>query len=137
MSMSRIIGGFAGLVVVLAGCSSPPEDSGKKPGGASSKQTTSPTTPAPEDGTADPSGEDTNCVAVGAKGNSKGVGDFCTSSSMCGKDTFCTAGQAPKGAEFCTAFCATDADCGEGATCYTEARGRACVPAACMALLAK
>ena len=137
MNKSRIIGGFAGLVVVLTGCSSP-EDSGKT-GGSTASQTKSPTTPAPgkADAATEPSDTSTECVPAGTKGNDKGVGAFCASSKECAQGTFCTAGVAPKGAEFCTAFCSSDADCGEGASCYTDPRGRACVPAACIALKAK
>jgi hypothetical protein len=138
---SFILGGFAGLVVVLAGwltgCSSPPDESGKT-GGSAQTQTKSPTTPAPDKTAEDISTSgDTECVAPGTKGNEKGVGAYCQAATECSQGTFCTAGVAPKGAEFCTAFCSTDADCGAGATCYTDPRGRACVPAACVALQSK
>lgn len=134
MSKSRIIGGFVGLFVVLTGCSSP-EDTGKT-GGSTTEAPITPK-PAKPDAAAAPSDASTECVAEGTKGNDKGVGAFCQTSKECAPGTFCTAGVAPKGAEFCTAFCSSDADCGEGASCYTDPRGRACVPAACIALQAK
>jgi hypothetical protein len=141
MFKSRIVGGLAGLVVVLAGCSSAEE------GGTKSDEV-KPAPRADAGGGAGSSGssggaavtdttstEPVDCVRVGAKGNTKGVGAFCKGSSDCTQGTFCTAGVAPKGAEFCTAFCSSDADCGEGASCFRESRGSACVPAACLELL--
>ena len=137
MFKSRIIGGFAGLVFVLTGCSGA-DDTGHT-GTSTPHQTKSPTTPAPAPGsTAGTTAADTaECVPAGTPGNDKGVGAFCASSKECAQGTFCTAGVAPKGAEFCTSFCSSDADCGAGASCYTDPRGRACVPAACIALQSK
>jgi hypothetical protein len=140
MTKSFIIGGCTGLICVLTGwltgCSSA---EAPKTGGTTQGETKSPTDPAPVKSGTDPvaTGDDTNCVAAGEKGNDKGVGAYCQASKDCTGDTFCTAGVAPKGAEFCTAFCTSDADCGAGASCYTDPRGRACVPAACIALQEK
>ena len=139
MSKSRIIGGFVGLVVTLAGCSSA-EEGGTK----SDDVKRAPKADASAGGAAGAGGdkatdtsstEPVNCVPEGTKGNAIGVGKYCQASSECATGTFCTAGPAPKGAEFCTAFCTSDADCGDGASCFKEARGTACVPAACLDLL--
>ncbi|HSO31621.1 MAG TPA: hypothetical protein VLT33_03870 [Labilithrix sp.] len=133
MSKSRIIGGFVAVLVVASGCSSAPEPPAKKSGSATTDK--SPATPTPTTGDGvdtSPTGDPVDCVPAGTKPNDKGVGAYCQASSECTQGTFCTAGLAPKGAEFCTTFCSSDADCGAGATCYTDARGRACVPAACV-----
>lgn len=137
INTSRIVGGFTGLVVLLAGCSgAEPSTGGSKNDDVTEKKDTS------KGGSSASTGadtkEDTNgtepeaCVPEGTKGNSKGVGAFCASASDCQDGTFCPVGLAPKGATFCTTFCATDADCGENATCYAEARGKGCVPNACL-----
>jgi hypothetical protein len=131
-----VVGGFAGLVVLLSGCSG--ADEGSTGGGKTETATKTPKTPGTatteQDQTAPgPDSPAVECVPEGAKGNELGVGAYCQKSTECKSGTFCTAGQAPKGAEFCTAFCSSDADCGEGATCYTDPRGRACAPSACLA----
>ncbi len=142
-----VVGAFVGLTMVLAGCSSADQpgtgggssstqnktSQDKTPAAASGGTTTSEqndTSPGPDSGAVE-------CVPEGTKGNAIGVGAYCQASAECKTGTFCTAGAAPKGAEFCTAFCSTDADCGEGASCYQDPRGKACVPAACLALLSK
>lgn len=143
---SVVVGAIVGLAVVLAGCSSADEptssggssstqsktakDKAATPSGGTATSEQNATDPGPDSGAVD-------CVPEGTKGNAIGVGAYCQASSECMSGTFCTAGAAPKGAEFCTAFCSSDADCGEGATCYSDPRGKACVPAACIALLNK
>ena len=146
---SVVVGAIVGLAVVLAGCSSA-EEPGSTSGSSTSQSKTAKdktSTPAPSGGTATSEHNDTSpgpdsgavdCVPEGTKGNALGVGAYCQASAECKTGTFCTAGAAPKGAEFCTAFCSSDADCGDGATCYAgDPRGKACVPAACIALLSK
>jgi hypothetical protein len=150
MTKSNVVVAAAvvGLAAVLAGCSSadPPAPTG---GSTSSPSKPAPSTPAPAPsggGTATSEQNDTSpgpdsaavdCVPEGTKGNALGVGAYCQAAADCKTGTFCTAGLAPKGAEFCTAFCSTDADCGEGASCYTDPRGRACAPTACIAQMSK
>ena len=142
MNKSKIArAGFAGLIVVLTGCSS--ADEGGTTGGSSSSSKT-PAKKAATSGTTDQDQTSTDettpapvteaCVPVGTKGNSIGVGAYCQKAADCpNAGAFCTAGQAPKGAEFCTAFCAVDSDCGEGAKCYAgDPRGKGCVPIACL-----
>jgi len=70
-------------------------------------------------------------IEKGAKGNDKGVGAFCDSSTKCASGMLCTGdfGETPS---FCTILCNADADCGSGATCYHDPRGSACVPTACL-----
>lgn len=87
-----------------------------------------------------PTSQDTNgtdpaeaCVEKGAKANDKGVGAYCDAKTKCSDGAFCTADfGAPVGAQFCTVICSEDADCGAGAHCFQEARGKGCVPDACM-----
>jgi hypothetical protein len=141
-----VVGAIVGLAVVLGGCSGA-DDPGPSGGSSSSQSKTAKgTTATPSGGTATSEQNDTSpgpdsgavdCVPEGTKGNTIGVGAYCQASAECKSGTFCTAGAAPKGAEFCTAFCSSDADCGEGASCYSDPRGKACVPAACIALLSK
>lgn len=139
MFTSRTIGILAaGSIALSAACSSAEEGVPRRPATESSGTTRTDRADAGQGAataTDTSSTEPVDCVPAGTKGNAKGVGAFCQSSSECKQGTFCTAGPAPKGAEFCTAFCSTDADCGEGASCFKEARGTACVPAACLALL--
>lgn len=97
----------------------------KAPTPSGTATSSDPTAPAPDASAA-------GCVFAGDKGNALGVGAYCQSASECSSGTFCTAGLAPKGAEFCTLLCTTDADCGEGATCYSDPRGKACLPLACI-----
>ena len=142
MNKSRIaLAGFAGLIVVLTGCSS--ADDGGSTGGSKSsggtkvpieKGQTGETSPEQTTDPTIPASTDEACVPVGTKGNSIGVGAYCQKAADCtNAGAFCTAGQAPKGAEFCTAFCAVDSDCGEGAKCYAgDPRGKGCVPIACI-----
>jgi hypothetical protein len=127
--------------VVLVGCGG--ADDGGTGGSASNptkagKQTGKAPTPSGTASSSDPTspGPDSpavECVPAGTKGNALGVGAYCQAASDCTNGTFCTAGFAPKGAEFCTLFCTTDADCGEGNSCYTDPRGKACAPSACLA----
>jgi hypothetical protein len=131
MSKSCFIVGVVGLVVTVSGCSGA-EDSGKIGGPASDSKSPPAATQESTATDTSPGAKAVDCVAAGAKGNEIGVGAFCASSKECAQGTFCTAGSAPKGAEFCTAFCSSDADCGAGAVCYSEARGRACVPSTCL-----
>jgi hypothetical protein len=72
---------------------------------------------------------------AGYKGNSKGVGAYCTAAGgQCASPNFCTAdfGGYPV---FCSTGCSSDVQCGDGATCVDEGGQKACVPAACFALL--
>lgn len=128
MNKPRIVGGFSGLVFLLAGCSSA-DDGGT--GGSTDNQKSS-SEKAPKTAQSTDATEVEECVPEGTKGNSIGVGAYCAAATDCKDGTFCPVGIAPKGAVFCTALCATDADCGEGATCYAEARGKGCVPNACL-----
>lgn len=142
---SVVVGAIVGLAVVLGGCSGADEPGTSS--GSPSTPSKSSKTKTPASGTAatteqndtdpGPDAAAVDCVPAGTKGNAIGVGAYCQASSECKSGTFCTAGAAPKGAEFCTAFCSTDADCGDGASCYSDPRGKACVPAACIALLSK
>lgn len=137
MNTSRIVGGLTVLVVLLAGCSSADEGGAKDPtsnpsGSSGSSGKTPKPAGDPETQQSTDATEDVGCVPEGTKGNSIGVGAFCASASDCKEGTFCPVGQAPEGSVFCTAFCATDADCGENATCFQEARGKGCVPNACL-----
>jgi hypothetical protein len=146
MSKSSIVmGGFVGLSIVLAGCSG--ADDGTSTGGSLSNQTgktpvktpdkTGDTTSTADPTTPGPDSAAVECVAPGAKGNALGIGAYCQAATECKSGTFCTAGLAPKGAEFCTAFCTSDTDCGEGASCYSDPRGKACAPTACIASMSK
>jgi hypothetical protein len=131
---------LAFAVVVLVGCGGADEggtgsstsnqtkagkDTGKAPTPSGTATSSDPTTPGRDSSAAE-------CVSAGTKGNALGVGAYCQAATDCSSGTFCTAGIAPKGAEFCTLLCATDADCGEGSRCYSDPRGKACVPTACL-----
>jgi hypothetical protein len=70
------------------------------------------------------------CGHPGDTGNSKGVGKYCTDTSMCTPGTVCsTLMQPPEGTtDFCTLPCNindTNNPCGENATC-TCLSGNAC-----------
>lgn len=146
-SIVVVAAAVVGLAAVLAGCSS--ADAPAPTGGSTSspsKSAPSKTPTSSSGGSATSEQNDTSpgpdsaavdCVPADTKGNALGVGAYCQTASDCKTGTFCTAGLAPKGAEFCTAFCSTDADCGEGASCYTDPRGKACAPTACIAQMSK
>lgn len=129
----------AAALAILGGCSSAADETkpiekkplsgssssggsssgGSSSGGSSSGQDTDPTDPP--------------CVPKDAKANDKGVGAYCDAKVRCAKGAFCTADfGAPVGAQFCTLMCNTDADCGSGSICFEEARGKGCVPSACV-----
>lgn len=79
-----------------------------------------------------------SCVQRGDVGNDRGIGTFCTPrGSECAEFPqagLCLAQVAPaEGQWFCTRTCTSDAQCGEGALCDGDARGRACIPARCLA----
>jgi hypothetical protein len=80
------------------------------------------------------SGSGADCVQAGAKGNSKGIGKYCQSTTECASGLLCTkdVGATAEEPTFCTTTCKTDAECGDGATCYEEERGKGCVPNACL-----
>ena len=74
------------------------------------------------------------CAAVGDKGNSLGVGQYCTTggSECSGSAAVCLADYT-QGAfgDFCTKLCTTAADCAEGAACEGTTTA-ICVPNACL-----
>ncbi|MBS2015071.1 MAG: hypothetical protein JST00_19425 [Deltaproteobacteria bacterium] len=123
------------MAVVVAGlfaCSSeapaPTKTGSSSSSGASGSAANPPTTTTDQSST-----ESEPCVPKGAKANDKGVGAYCDKATRCSQGAFCTADfGAPVGAQFCTLMCATDADCGSGAKCFEEARGKGCVPVACL-----
>lgn len=134
MRKSWIVTSIVVSAVAVVACS------GGDGGGTGSEKTTTPVskTPSPKpSATTEPnqpssSTSSEGCVAKGAKGNAAGIGAYCMKGAECGDGLFCTAEfGAPAGADFCTKPCTADAECGEGAVCYTDPRGRGCVPVAC------
>jgi len=110
------------LAVLMIGCGS--DDSGAT------------TTDSGTDTDETPKLPDESCVRPGDKGNSKGVGTFCT---PLGKECAGFAGAPVCLADLgqkqwmCTRVgCSTDADCGTDATCYKDPGGSACVPNRCL-----
>jgi hypothetical protein len=91
-----------------------------------------------DDGEADggPSTSGGPCAALGAPGNSIGVGKHCTpAGEQCVGNqsaTLCLADfSQSEFANFCTRQCSSDADCGTGAVCGTGST-RICTPAHCI-----
>jgi hypothetical protein len=76
------------------------------------------------------------CVMPTDKGNSNGVGAYCTPGGMeCSKFPLAAACLADLGQSewFCTRIgCSMNSDCGDGATCYMQTGGSACVPDKCL-----
>ncbi len=100
-------------------------------GGGSGEQQSAEQKKQPEQSTNTTQPAATCTIAKGDKGNDKGVGGFCDSSTKCASGMLCTGdfGEQPS---FCTVLCTADADCGAAATCYHDPRGSACVPNACL-----
>lgn len=131
MTKSVLAAGFAFVVITLVGCSAAAPEDDKPVNTVKSRDGGASTPPPPTATTTSPT-EPTACVPEGTKGNSLGVGAFCSKTVACASGLLCTAAYAPVGAQFCTIVCSTDADCGEDSTCYHEARGSGCTPNACL-----
>ena len=76
-----------------------------------------------------------SCVKAGEKGNSQGVGEYCTPGggecAAFAKAGLCLA-DVGQDQWFCTRIgCKGDADCSEEAVCYKDPSGAACIPARC------
>ena len=75
------------------------------------------------------------CAAVGAPGNDKGVGKYCTSGGMeCPGNaaSLCVADYSTAAfADFCSTTCTSDDQCGAGAVC-SPGSTRICIPQSCL-----
>jgi hypothetical protein len=120
------------------GCSSSDDGGGSKTdkdtSGASGSDAGKTSTSGTKDSGSTSSGSGADCVKAGDKGNAKGIGKYCQGTAECASGLLCTkdVGATAEEPTFCTIPCEKDADCGEGATCYEEARGKGCLPNACL-----
>src|SRR5262245_27537096 len=138
-TLERGMVGLAALSCSLApaaGCSS---DDSTGAGGATSNSATSSSATSGNGGAGGgPATPKNSCAQPGDKGNSKGVGEYCTpGGQQC--TAFPEAGTclADVGQDqwFCThIFCTMDSECGEGASCFMTGMGSACVPDKCGAM---
>jgi len=96
------------------------------PGGVETGMTGCDTPPSPTDA----------CVRPCDKGNSRGVGKFCTKGGHECDDnqsaTICTVNADDTAPPFCTKPCADDTTCGVDAKCTGDTRGKGCVPILCV-----
>jgi len=133
---------FISMLAVAAGCSTQgsdtapdikPKDAGTDVADAS----------APPDASADaaPCVGPTGCNGICERGNSRGVGRYCTGGGgQCASTPdqlapFCTQDFNPTNLGFCTRPCADDSQCGENARCTSEngSGPKGCFPDFCMA----
>lgn len=127
----------AGSFVVACSGAEDAKDSSTKPsskGTSSSSSSSSGSTGDDKTGTDTEKTEPQVCVKAGDKGNDKGVGAYCEKSTECKTGLLCTKdfGAGPDEPWFCTTPCDDDTACGAGAKCFAEARGKGCVPQACL-----
>ena len=136
MTKFAFVQGVSVVALVLVGCAS-------NDGGGGGGDTTKPVStakqhpaPAPEptqtmSPTEPPPGS--VCAAQGDKGNNLGIGAYCEKGGKCASGQVCSGDfGGPVGWQFCTVPCASDADCGEHASCFSDPRGKGCVPTKCL-----
>ncbi len=129
-----------GLGIAMAACSSSSSTSNGSDAGSASDGSTS---DAAKGGDGGGSGGDAGggCVPVGAPGNSKGVGKYCTTEGPCvgnNQATFCAVIGGDPNEDFCTFEC-TPVDggadpCGENASCACDPSNPSqcgCTPLSC------
>jgi hypothetical protein len=107
---------------LVTGCSSDEDDASDGAGGSTGSTTGTSSGPGSGGTGGDPTPPE-SCVQKDEKGNSQGVGEYCTpGGSECAETTgapLCLATAAPDEKQWmCSRLCSTDADCGEDAICF-------------------